>query len=289
MKEITRTEAAPVGLRILLSKSPSAAGLLVWALILLCLGFCAPAQAGLKIYYLRHAEYGANVVDQWKDKPKDQWPAYVGKADAFTPKGKEQVAALTKKLLKNYHFDFIAVSPTWRTRNTIAPYLKEAGLKAEVWPELLEFNSLSHQHDPNLPPPSADLFTGGAPLTLSGQDHGLFTLRQDHPKQFKISKDPVQAAADRRAVVDKDIEMIRKRFGDAASSDSDKTILLVGHGNSGRIFAEELTHEKKAFEVEPRNTAMWMAEEQPDGSFQLLLLNDEPFKSPARQGAHAAP
>ncbi len=94
----------------------------------------------------------------------------------------------------------------------------------------------------------------------------------------------MQAAEYRRAVVEKYIEMIRKRFGG-----SDKTILLVGHGNSGRIMAEELTHEKKAFEKEPPNTGMWMAEEQADGSFKLMMLNDEPFKSAGTEGAHAAP
>lgn len=284
MKKTTRSEAATVGGWIPLRKRASAARLSFWAMILLCLIYGATARAGLKVYYVRHAEYGGNVVDQWKDKPKDQWPVYVGRGDMFTPKGKEQVEALTKKLLKNDHFDFIAVSPAWRTRNTIAPYLKAAGLKAEIWPELQEFNSLAHQHDPNLPPPSKNIFNAGAPVTLSSEDQGLFTLREDHPKEFKISKDPLQAAADRRAVVDRDIEMIRKRFGG-----SDKSILLVGHGNSGRILAEELTHEQKAFEVSPRNTAMWMAEEQPDGSFQLLLLNDEPFKSPTSQPAHSAP
>jgi broad specificity phosphatase PhoE len=283
IKETTGTEAAWVRPRVLPSRSPFAVSLLLRVIILLCFVYTVPAQAGLKIYYLRHAEYGGNVVNQWKDKPKDEWPAYVGRGDMFTPKGKEQVAALTKKLLKNYHFDFIAVSPAWRTRNTIAPYLKEERMKAELWPELLEFNTLARQHDENLPPPSADLFSG-APLTLSSEDQGLFTLRDDNPKGFKIGKDPLQAAADRRAVVDKVIELIRKRFDDA-----DKSILLVGHGNTGRILAEELTHEKKAFEVEPPNTAVWMAEEQPDGSFKLLVLNDKPFRSPATQRVHAAP
>ncbi len=259
------------------------AALVVWALMLLCSGCAGRAQAGLKIYYVRHAEYGGNVVDQWKDKPKDQWPAYVGRGDMFTPKGRDQVQALTEKLLKNNHFDFIAVSPAWRTKNTIAPYLKQAGLKAQIWPELLEFSTLAHQQDPNQPWPSADLFLG-EPLSLSSEDQGLFTPREGNPNGFKISKDPLQAAADRRAVVDKVITLILLRFGG-----TDKSILLVGHGNSGRILAEELTHEEKAFEVELRNTGMWMAQQQPDGSFKLLLLNDEPFKSAASQGAHVAP
>ena len=265
------------------SKSRSAVSLLLRAMILLCFVFGGRAQAGLKIYYLRHAEYGGNVVDQWKDKPKDQWPPYVGRGDMFTPKGKAQIEALTQKLLKNDHFDFIAVSPAWRTKNTIAPYLKASHQKAEIWPELLEFNTLEHQHDPDQPPPSADLFSG-EPLKLGPEDQGLFTLRDDNPKGFKIGHDPLQAASDRRAVVDKVIELIKSRFDNA-----DKSILLVGHGNSGRLLAEELTHDKEAFDVSPRNTAMWMAEEQPDGSFQLMMLNDEPVKHPASRHAEHAP
>lgn len=261
----------------------SAARVLSRTLILVCVACTVPAHAGLKVYYVRHAEYGGNVVDQWKDKPRDQWPAYVGRGDMFTPKGKEQVRALTEKLLKNNHFDFIAVSPAWRTRSTITPYLKESHQHAEIWPELLEFNTLANQHDPNQPPPSADLFSGD-PLKLSPEDQGLFMLREGNPNGFKIGKDPLQAAADRRAVVNKVIELVRKRI-----ANSDKSILLVGHGNSGRILAEALTHEPKAFEKEPPNTAMWMAEEQADGTFKLLILNDEPFNSPATQPAQAAP
>lgn len=282
MKQIASTPTAQIRLCVCPRKSAFVMRLLLGTLFLLRLGFGATAEAGLKIYFVRHAEYGGNVVDQWKNKPKDQWPSYVGKADVFTPTGVQQVQALTRKL-DQIHFDFIAVSPAWRCRNTIAPYLKQQGRTAEIWPELLEFNTLSHQHDPNLPPPSANLFTDGWLVTLSSEDQGLFMLRPDNPKQIKIGNDPLQAAADRRAVVDKDIEMIRTRF-----DHSDKTILLVGHGNSARIFAEELTHEKKAFEVAPRNTGMWMAEEQPDGSFRLLLLNDEPFTSADAQNVPVA-
>jgi broad specificity phosphatase PhoE len=279
------TPSAPRGTRLRLpSNEPATAPhLLLRTLVLLSFVFTAPTQAGLKIYYLRHAEYGGNVVNQWKDKPKSEWPDYVGKGDMFTPKGEQQIDALTQKLLKDYHFDFIAVSPAWRTRNTIAPYLKQAHMTAEIWPELLEFNTLANQHDSAQPPPSTNLFSGDA-LTLRPEDKGLFTLRADNAKGFKISEDPLQAAADRRAVVDKVIDLIKQRFGG-----TDKSILLVGHGNSGRILAEELTHEKKAFEVEPPNTAMWMAEQQPDGSFRLMMLNDEPSKSAATQPAHAAP
>src|SRR6476661_8450675 len=104
MNETTRTEAAAAALRMPVGKSPSVVGVFLWALVAVGMGFGAPAHAGLKVYYVRHAEYGGNVVNQWKDKPKEQWPAYVGRGDMFTPKGEEQVQALTEKLLKNYHF-----------------------------------------------------------------------------------------------------------------------------------------------------------------------------------------
>src|SRR4051794_16518782 len=110
-----------------------------WLVILLWLGLFDAAQAGLKVYYLRHAEAGHNVVKEWKDIPKDQWPAYVGNSGMFTPKGETQVLKVAEKLKPN-RFDFIAVSPIWRTRNTILPYLKETKVKAEIWPELEEFD-----------------------------------------------------------------------------------------------------------------------------------------------------
>ena len=109
-------------------------------LILVVLAFAilsSTADAGLKIFYIRHAEGGHNVKSDWEKKgiPEADWPAYVGNPDMFTPKGLKEVEAATEKL-KRYQFDFIATSPMWRVRHTIIPYLKETGQKAEVWPEL---------------------------------------------------------------------------------------------------------------------------------------------------------
>src|SRR5512133_62774 len=110
---------------------------LLFALLFLGL-FVGRSEAGLKIYYIRHAEGGHNVVKEWQNVPKAQWPDYVGNGNVFTPKGKTQVVTATEKLQK-YRFDFIGVSSMWRTRNTVLPYLKAAGVKGEIWPELHEF------------------------------------------------------------------------------------------------------------------------------------------------------
>ena len=72
--------------------------------VLSFLSFACSSEAGLKIYFLRHAEGGHNVVEDWKDVPKDQWPAYVGNENMFTPKGGKQAAAVPAKLAP-YHFD----------------------------------------------------------------------------------------------------------------------------------------------------------------------------------------
>jgi hypothetical protein len=65
----------------------------------LCLfGGLNQGEAGLKIYYLRHAEAGHNVVRQWENVPKPQWPRYVGNQNLFTPKGETQVTPAAEKL-----------------------------------------------------------------------------------------------------------------------------------------------------------------------------------------------
>lgn len=83
------------------------------------------AEAGLKIYYMRHAEAGHNVKKDWEKKqiPKAEWPDYIGNSKMFTPTGEEQLITSTEKL-KKLKFDFIATSPMWRARNTVLPYLK---------------------------------------------------------------------------------------------------------------------------------------------------------------------
>lgn len=71
-----------------------------WVIIGLLFTFAYQADAGLKIYYVRHAQSGKNVEKVWekKDLLKSEWPAYVGNPDIFTPAGEKQVVAATEKL-----------------------------------------------------------------------------------------------------------------------------------------------------------------------------------------------
>ena len=232
----------------------------------------ARAQEPTKIYYVRHGEGGHNVVSEWKNIPKDQWPPYVGNENMFTPKGEQQVAALTKEL-QGMKFDFIATSPVWRARNTILPYLKETSRKAEIWPELTETPGVPAERTASstVSKPSTDLFGGGAVIRLPETEQPFFLFRDDgsHLANQK-DKDNDQQIANSLALASKTVDLIKSRFGK-----SGKSILLVGHGNSGSTLLRMLTtSQPTAFNLQ--NTGIWMAEEQPDGTFRLKLLNNKP-------------
>jgi broad specificity phosphatase PhoE len=242
--------------------------------ILCFLSLSSKSEAGLKIYFIRHAEAGHNVVKDWKDVPKSQWPAYVGNPNMFTPKGETQVVALTENL-KKYHFDFIAVSPSWRTRHTILPYLKTMGIKAEIWPELNEYSSqASLILSPSLPLPASGILNGGASIELPADEIAYFQLREDEKNKYKLRSLPDEATrdADIRFVLQSAIDRIRKNFGG-----TEKSILLVGHGNNGKDLLRLLVKDQLEGTSAIVNTGMWMVEEQANGHFKLEIFNDAPY------------
>jgi broad specificity phosphatase PhoE len=236
--------------------------------------FVTPSEAGLKIYYLRHGEAGHNVVKEWAKTPKEERPVYVGNPNVFTPKGETQVAAVAGKLQK-YHFDFIAVSSMWHTRHTILPYLKATDTKAEIWPELHEINGGSGILSAKLPPPSSPILNAGTPVKLPPDEAPYFSLRAGATNDFKLppEKDGEQESAC-RFVVQSAIDMIHQRFGG-----TDKAILLVGHGNSGKAMLRLLTNNRLADIPPMANTGIWMVEEQPNGQFKLEIYNDAPYET----------
>ena len=246
---------------------------------LLCTLLSSTAHAGLKIYYIRHAEGGHNVTQTWKDKgiPKSEWPSYVGNKNAFTPKGKTQVAAVPNKL-KPYKFDFIASSPLWRVRNTIAPYLRATNQKAEIWPELREGPGMLTILSKDLPEIKKDILNKGPALDLPKEDTDVFSLRPDAENTYewwpRDSGEKTKVAYVKYVTLHA-IKMIEKRFGG-----SDSSILLAGHNSAGVSLMKLLIQDEPA-EIARRgldNTGMWMVEQQEDGSYKLMIYNDKPFK-----------
>jgi broad specificity phosphatase PhoE len=249
------------------------------------------AEAGLKIYYIRHAEGGHNVKADWEYRkvPKDQWPAYVGDHNAFTPKGLVQQAAVAEKL-ENIEFDFIAASPAWRCRNTILPYMKAAGAKGEIWPELQELRASALILSSDLPVLTDPILGAGDAVEIPSDEAPYFSVREDGKNEFKVPRagsgragqERSDAAA--RVVIQRVVDMIQDRFGG-----TDKTILLAGHGSSGMAVLRMLAQDPMDGFSSISNTGIWMVEQQPDGTFKPKLFNSYPLENgkPSVASKHA--
>ena len=235
------------------------------------------ANAGLKIYYIRHAEAGHNVKKAWQAKgiPESEWPAYVGNPDAFTPKGITQVAIATEKLQK-YHFDFVATSPSWRTRNTIAPYLKVTNKQAEIWPELREGYGMLKILDPNIPDVQEEILNKGEAIVVTEEESAYLRLRpggeNNHPNCPRSRSDNEKVAYLKHVSLNA-IKVIEERFGG-----SDQSILLVGHNSSGVSLMKLLLQKEPTIRRGLYATGMWMVEQQEDGSYELKMYNNEPYE-----------
>lgn len=235
-------------------------------------------SAGLKIYYMRHAEGGHNVKADWEKRgvPKSDWPPYVGNSDMFTPTGeKQQHDAIAK--LKKYNFDFIATSPLWRARNTVIPYLKETKQIAEVWPELKEGTGMTLILSKDLPKVEKEILNEGDSIHVPKAERDFMDRREGGKRHYKRypsgSSDEVKTAY-MKHVTKHAIRLIKGKF-----SGTEKSILLVGHNSAGVSLLKLLLGKAPGGKarVGISNTAIWMAEEQLDGSFKLKIYNDEVY------------
>jgi len=248
------------------------------SLFFLCVASTIPAQAGLKIFYIRHAEGGHNVKQEWEEKkiPKAEWPAYVGDGDMFTPLGEKQVVLATEKL-RNYRFDFIATSPLWRAKNTIRPYLAVTEQKAEVWPELKEGTGMTMILADDLPRVKGKILNEGDSIHIHKHERPYFERREGAKREYekypKGSDERIKTAYMKHVTLHA-IERIEKDFGD-----SDKSILLVGHNSAGvsllKLLLGEAPGGKAARGIQ--NTGIWMVEKNDNGQYELKIYNSEPF------------
>jgi hypothetical protein len=109
-------------------------------------------------------------------------------------------------------------------------------------------------------------------VELPADEASHFTLRPNAKKDFKLPAgkgDDHEAAT--QLVVQRAAEMIHDKF-----NGTDKTILLVGHGNAGLALLRKLTNQQFPEIPAMANAELWMVEQQPDGSFQLEMYNDTP-------------
>lgn len=209
---------------------------------------------GLDIYYVRHAQTMANVTRDYSQKNQE----------TFSEKGKQQITNLTNRL-STYHFDHILVSPTYRTRHTILPYLQKTRQVAELWPELAE---CCWQPDHTLPP-SKDL-GHGPKIIIQEKNKPFFKLRDPVAAQFLITK----TYADGLVQVRKACDLLKTRFGQ-----SGKSILMVGHSLAGALTMEVLAGRKPTGGIHLRNASITHLRQSEDGTTTLKMVSDIPQQS----------
>lgn len=234
--------------------------------------FTNTIEAGLKIYFIRHAEAGHNVVKEWENTPKSEWPAYVGNGDLLTPKGEIQKIEAAQKL-KKYKFDFIATSPSLRARKTILPYLELLGIKSEIWPELYEYSFYAKQmFSDSLPIPINPILNAGGKIEITKEDSVYFSIRTDGQRKYKFTSkrdNELMYSAEIKTVHQSMFDRILQNYGG-----QNKSILLVGHGNNGKDLLRLILKDMLDYTEPMSNAKIWMVEQQTDGSFKLKMYND---------------
>ncbi len=182
--------------------------------MLAALVFALSIYTPTEITFVRHAETMANATGRYTAK----------NLNAFSEKGKAQVASITQILLKEPRFDRILVSPSPRALRTIAPYLKSSGQRAIVWPLLYECCT---GHRPK--GAHATSFKFGPKVDIPSDLRGLFIVEPGHDR-FPDSPNYNAGLAQVAACV--------KELGERYSSGR---VLILGHSAHGGQFIHSLT------------------------------------------------
>ncbi len=221
-----------------------------WLVVAVLLLVWSGAQAEtLDLYFLRHAQTMANVTRTYTEENQQ----------TFSRWGRDQVEAVPEKLA-GIEFDVVIVSPAWRTQHTILPVLQERGIQAEIWPEIYEccWDRETEEDEPAL--------VQGERIVIEEdlQDH--FQFRDDE----SVYMYDVDTPARGELMVERAVDLVRTRF-----SGTDKTILLVSHYHTGARILTALLDEPPDRPIRPANARLTHLQQDPDGRFRLLRLNDQ--------------
>ena len=206
--------------------------------------------AGLTIYFVRHAETAANATGE--KTPENM--------NTFSEKGLAEIAQLTQAL-QPLPIDAVLVSPTYRTEHTVLPYLREKGIQAEIWPELEEWHMEAD-------PMSMRVIGEAQVIRIDPEDAPYFRLREAQANKRIVARnyeggmEQIQKAA----------RLINERFGR-----SGKTILIVGHVNSGSRLLEVLMHLEPIVRFKLEQTKLTELVQNSGGHYTMRLLNGKPY------------
>jgi len=198
--------------------------------------------------FVRHGQSVGNMTNDYST------PAH----DRLSPNGLQQAEQLVARL-EGYAFDAIYVSPLRRAWETIAPYLREMGRTAEMWPELAE---ACWQTDRDVPMPD----------------------RQRDPELFVVDKDPAGPFVARTGVSywSPENETYREGLARIAQARTllldrhagrDDSILVVGHEFAGSRLIEMLLDVEAVGRFYHHNTGLTRLVERADGRLVARFMN----------------
>jgi len=228
---------------------------------------------GLNVYYLRHGEMMGNIASRYEKMKPEERPPNWNSYSVFSELGVQQVSNIVKTL-KGYHFDVIVVSPTWRTKQTILPYLKAHHRLAEIWPELTEISGARTPADNERA--TADIMFG-PPLVIERDETQYFRARG--PAVTNLCK-AANTYTDARTLTAASARLLTERYGNSGLS-----VLVVGHSVAGGAllrYMAQLTSDEKFW---LRNASVSQLRQQPDGTFALVMVNGEAWRPSVARSA----
>jgi hypothetical protein len=155
------------------------------------------------------------------------------------------------------------------------PYLKVTNSRAEIWPELREGHGNGSILSKDIRVLQKEILNLGESIHLPDEENPFFILRDDAKNNYSHYSEEwdgrVKASYMKHALLNA-VTMIEKRFGG-----TDQSILLAGHGTSGRSLLKLLLQEESKGIVGFKNTGIWMVEQQDDRSYQLKMYNGEDY------------
>lgn len=222
------------------------------ALVLLTLLLHGNISAG-EIVFVRHGETVANATGKYTDATVNR----------LTPRGVAQAAAVPERL-GTESFTVIVTSPAERCRQTITPYLRAVGARAQVWPELEEVsNRILGRPGKKEPPPRAQL------VTVEGEAARHFTVGRKEDAHHLEPRTRGEALAQVDMAVARLLALAKK---------PEARVLVVGHSLLGSRILEQLLGRPVEGKLVLENGAVNRLTVDARGRATLVQHNDQPVR-----------
>jgi len=225
----------------------------------------------MKLFFVRHAKSIANEEDKaLRSELKEKH----GGGDHLHPHCGFRQADELVGVLKQYEFDHIYISPSKRTIQTIAPYLREVKRRGVILPMATEIEDSPLLSLPNLfgGEKARNKWIGkllGQSKTRTKPIEKLteFDDVLTYSPEFPDTEVKGEAHADGVARAHRLARFLRKQHGH-----TEESVLLVSHGTMGRFLLAHLTQDESIHLHHPDNAKLWLLLNA-DGKFHIKINN----------------